>query len=194
MHLFSASIFNVRKLCRSNRSMRFSCAALAAHFLLLEDKMKKILSIIFCISFIIPISIFQVSASYADERWQWTKGVQQERCTYRAWHEAYDRLGISLPLTWGNAGSWAINAAADGYSVDKNPTPNSIACWNGGTWGHVAYVTDVDSYYVYYRHAGINPSSNYTGYWYHDTKRTPAEMDEPGFQGYIHLGDIVDIS
>ena len=79
------------------------------------------------------------SGSYADERWQWTDaGVQQERCTYRAWHEAYDRLGVSLPLTWGNAGTWAANARRDGYNVDNTPSANSIVCWSGGGWGHVA--------------------------------------------------------
>ena len=154
--------------------------------------MKKIISVL--LSLVMIIGAFAgmnvtVSATYADERWQWTDdGVQQERCTYRVWHEAYERLGISLPTTWGNAGSWASKAAEQGYLVDHNPIANSIICWGGTGWGHVAYVTAVDSSYVYYRQGGINPSNSNTGYWYNDTKKTISEIEkDTSFKGYIHL-------
>lgn len=111
------------------------------------------------------------TGSYVDEQWQWNEsGVKQERCTYRAWHETYDRLGISLPTTWGDGGSWAANARRDGFNVDKTPSANSIVCWSkSGGWGHVAYVTGVDDNYIYIREGGIDPSSSYPNYWFRDT-------------------------
>lgn len=157
--------------------------------------MKKALSYI--LSFVILLSIitsacFSAQASYVDEQFQIsTSGVKQERCTYRVWHEAYNRLEISLPTTWGNGGSWATNAKNDGYNVDNTPTANSIACWsdNGG-WGHVAYVTDVDSTYIYIIEAGINPSNSYPNYWYRETNYSINNQNRwNGYrlEGYIHL-------
>ena len=132
------------------------------------------------------------TSSYADERWQWTDdGVQQERCTYRAWHETKDRLGVSLPLTWGNAGSWATSAKRDGYDVDMTPRVNSIVCWYKSlSWGHVAYVTGVDDNNIYIREAGINPSSSYPNYWFRDTSFSRSNQNRwngYSLQGYIHL-------
>lgn len=147
----------------------------------------KILCLMFLLVVFQPI---RAEASYADERWQWTSsGEKQERCTYRAWHEAYDRLGISLPLNWGNAGTWAANARSQGYQVDYTPAPNSIVCWQGGSegWGHVAYVTAVDSSAVYIREGGITPKN---GMYYQDTSFSRSNPDRwKGFRlmGYIHL-------
>lgn len=47
---------------------------------------------------------------------------------------------------WGNAKDWAANAVAyNGYSIGDTPVVGSIAVWDGGSYGHVAYVTDVQS-------------------------------------------------
>ncbi|MDO4667828.1 MAG: CHAP domain-containing protein [Streptococcus sp.] len=46
---------------------------------------------------------------------------------------------------WGNANTWAINASSSGYAIGNVPVVGSIAVWDGGTFGHVAYVTDVQS-------------------------------------------------
>lgn len=46
---------------------------------------------------------------------------------------------------WGNAASWATNAARDGYVVGTTPVVGSIVVWNDGAYGHVAYVTAVES-------------------------------------------------
>ena len=154
--------------------------------------MKKMrLIVIICIISVLLLShASSAYASYADERWQWTSaGVQQERCTYRAWHEAYDRLGISLPLNWGNAATWAQNARNQGYNVDSTPRADSIVCWGGGTegWGHVAYVTGVSGNTVYIREGGINPTS---GQYYRDTSFSMSNPDRwSGFwlNGFTHL-------
>ena len=154
---------------------------------------KRLFSILFSLFYIFSVCNI-VYATYADEQWQWIDGVKQERCTYRAWHEAYDRLGISLPTNWGNAGTWADNARNAGYSVDNNPTANSIVCWSGGGYGHVAYVTGVDNTYIYIREGGINPSNSYPAYWYRDDKYLKSNQNRwSGFslKGYIHLRDAV---
>ena len=46
---------------------------------------------------------------------------------------------------WGNANTWAIYASAQGYRIGNVPVAGAIAVWDGGRYGHVAYVTDVQS-------------------------------------------------
>lgn len=46
---------------------------------------------------------------------------------------------------WGNANTWAIYASAQGYKIGSVPVVGAIAVWDGGEYGHVAYVTDVQS-------------------------------------------------
>ena len=45
---------------------------------------------------------------------------------------------------WGNANTWAVNAASQGYQTGYLPVVGSVAVWTSGVYGHVAYVTDVD--------------------------------------------------
>lgn len=67
-------------------------------------------------------------------------GYYEIPCTWFAWKQAHDRLGISLPA-WGHGGEWFYNAQSDpNYQTGSVPRANSIACWTGGTFGHVAYV------------------------------------------------------
>ena len=48
---------------------------------------------------------------------------------------------------WGNANMWADSARARGFKVGTTPVPGSVAMWpnDGFGYGHVAYVTDVES-------------------------------------------------
>lgn len=52
---------------------------------------------------------------------------------------------------WGNAGQWYINAQRDGFQTGTIPQEGAIAVWprdgliSGMTYGHVAYVTHVES-------------------------------------------------
>ena len=46
---------------------------------------------------------------------------------------------------WGNANTWAVNASAQGYATGNVPVAGAIAVWDGSEYGHVAYVTDVQS-------------------------------------------------
>lgn len=45
---------------------------------------------------------------------------------------------------WGNAGQWAQSAQLAGFSVGSIPKPGAIACWQDGSYGHVAFVVAVE--------------------------------------------------
>ncbi|MBK9476698.1 MAG: CHAP domain-containing protein [Tetrasphaera sp.] len=53
--------------------------------------------------------------------------------------------GAANPGNLGNAIDWDNNAAAKGFRVDQAPAPGSVAQWNTGTYGHVAYVDYVSA-------------------------------------------------
>lgn len=72
---------------------------------------------------------------------------------------------------WGNATDWAASAAADGFTVGTVPVVGAIAVWTDpyGGYGHVAYVTAVESEYsieVLEANIGGNPTiMNYRGFF-----------------------------
>lgn len=79
-------------------------------------------------------------------------GPNAGNCTYRAWQEAYERLGVQMPK-WGDAKDWYNGAQNSGQYevipwVPGNYVPsNSIAVWGasvGGGYGHVAFVASAD--------------------------------------------------
>ena len=75
---------------------------------------------------------------------------------------------------WGNANTWAIYASVQGYRVGDVPVVGAIAVWDGGEYGHVAYVTDVQSensiqvLEANYDGSGTQPIGNYRG-WFNPT-------------------------
>lgn len=67
---------------------------------------------------------------------------------------------------WGNANQWVASARAEGFSVGTTPQVGAVAVWVGGTYGHVALVTAVES------STNIQVSeSNYMGRRYIDNHR-----------------------
>ena len=52
---------------------------------------------------------------------------------------------------WGNANQWIASAQAAGHSVGTTPQVGAVAVWpyDGGGYGHVAYVTAVQKFYEY---------------------------------------------
>ncbi len=44
---------------------------------------------------------------------------------------------------WGNAGDWAVSAAAAGFEVGTIPKVGAVIVWTDGGYGHVGYVTEV---------------------------------------------------
>ena len=73
--------------------------------------------------------------------WQKIGGLVCECVSYAGW-KAYEQFGIAV--AWGNAYSWDDNARYNGYRVDHNPAPNTIGQADGGMWGHVFWVEDVN--------------------------------------------------
>ncbi len=111
---------------------------------------KKILMLVLLVAVIVTsISTLTFTASAASNPYptsQFVGGVTTIPCTYYAWQQAYDRLGIALPA-WGNAINWYNAAANAGYSVGSVPKANSIAVWSSSqhSYGHVGFVTSVSS-------------------------------------------------
>lgn len=113
-------------------------------------KMKRLIATLVCVVMMLGSTIL-VQAASNPYPLDGGHGVEAGNCTWRAWQEAYDRLGIELPK-WGNAKDWYVNAQNSGYTVipwiPGNYVPsNSIAVWNGSTgggFGHVAYVANAD--------------------------------------------------
>jgi CHAP domain len=72
-------------------------------------------------------------------------------CVWWAW-EQWRLLGYNLPLNWGNAADWIVDAERFGLPLGTKPRLGSIAVfpvadgvWAFGTAGHVAFVTGVSS-------------------------------------------------
>ena len=72
-------------------------------------------------------------------------------CVWWAW-EQWHLLGYNLPLNWGNAADWVVDAERFGLPLGTKPRLGSIAVfpvddgvWAFGTAGHVAFVTGVSS-------------------------------------------------
>lgn len=61
------------------------------------------------------------------------------QCTQWAWYKRQD-----LPSMLGNANSWAYNAAAAGYLVNRTPSAGAVFQTNSGWYGHVGYVESVN--------------------------------------------------
>ncbi|EGQ4058285.1 LysM peptidoglycan-binding domain-containing protein [Staphylococcus pseudintermedius] len=65
------------------------------------------------------------------------------QCTYHVF-DRRAQIGQPISTYWWNADHWAANAAADGYTVDHNPTTGSIMQNFEGPVGHVAFVERVN--------------------------------------------------
>ena len=109
--------------------------------------MKKTRIVSFLLVFALLFAILEKSESRAagNPYPLWNDSAHTERsCTSVAWQKVYDTLGIELPSTLGNGGTWYDRAQNSGYSVGNTPQKDSLVVWTGGR-GHVAYVLDVDT-------------------------------------------------
>jgi len=98
-------------------------------------------------------------------------------CVWWGWKMAKDNWGAPLPK-WGDAKFWADGARDAGYSVNTTPKVNDLAVNTtvfspaaGRVTGHVAYVQQVDSTYVYvsemnYATGTINFMKRYPKTWF----------------------------
>ena len=77
------------------------------------------------------------------------------QCVWYTQGRAYEKKGVYIGAR-GNAKDVYQSCKNDGFQVSKYPKPNSIACFNGGTYGHVRYVEYVIANTVYYTEANWN--------------------------------------
>lgn len=128
------------------------------------------------------------AASNPYPKWQNINGWGETvRCTYYAWQQVYDNLGIALP-GWGNGGTWLTSATNAGYLTGTTPQPKSLVVWTDGGFGHVEYVTEVNGNNIivngggYYNldHSPHKQSGQDTGVW--------TGVKKPGTAGSIYYG------
>ncbi len=121
-------------------------------------------------------------------------------CVWWAW-EQWHLLGYDLPLNWGNAADWIVDAERFGLPIGTTPRPGSIAVfpradgvWAFGTAGHVAFVTwvspDQTTFNVTYQDYG-DPTPMFTGHGYNVSL-----INEPRFQDgemrFIYFPGMID--
>lgn len=100
-------------------------------------------------------------------------------CTWYA-YERRAQLGRPIGSFWGNASTWAINAQAAGFTVNKTPATGAIMQNGGGYagYGHVAIVETIngDSFTV--------SEMNYVGFNVVSSRTIP--MSQAGNYSFIH--------
>src|SRR5258708_25738422 len=121
-------------------------------------------------------------------------------CVWWAW-EQWHLLGYNLPLNWGNAADWIVDAEHTGLPLGTTPRVGSIAvlpvadgAWAAGTAGHVAFVTwvsaDGSTFNVTYQNYG-DPNPMYTGTGY-----AVSVINEPRYQDgelrFIYFPEPID--
>lgn len=62
------------------------------------------------------------------------------QCTQWAWYNRKD-----LPSNLGNANTWAVRAAAAGFTVNRTPSAGAVFQTTSGWYGHVGYVESVNA-------------------------------------------------
>ena len=129
-------------------------------------KLKKYLwSILFLAAILFPFS--HVKAATNPYR---QSGPYGTNCTWYACKMAYEKAGITLP-GWGNAKDWYNDARNSGYTVGTTPKVGAVAVWpyDGGGYGHVAYVSAVQSstniQVMEANYAGNSSIGNYRGWF-----------------------------
>lgn len=123
-------------------------------------------------------------------------------CVWWAW-EQWHQLGYDLPLNWGNAADWVVDAERAGLPVGTQPRVGSIAVfpradgvWAYGPPGHVAFVTSVSSdgtsFNVTYQNYG-DPTPVHLGMNYNIST-----VNAPNFQNgllrFIYLPVQIDLA
>ena len=69
--------------------------------------------------------------------------MYSRQCTSFAAFRLSGVNGFEIPAAYGNANEWGYRARLEGYRVDHTPTIGSIAWSTAGTYGHVAWVSNV---------------------------------------------------
>ena len=107
------------------------------------------------------------------------------QCVWYTQGRAFEKKGVKIGAR-GNAKGVYKSCKNDGFQVSKYPKPNSIACFNGGTYGHVKYVEHVLADTVYYTEANSN-ADNTVSYDDGILKKMSLDnwMKQPNLQGHV---------
>ena len=115
--------------------------------------------------------------------WRFAEGYDQwgyamGNCTSFVAYRLKNVNHIEPPRALGNGAQWGATARGYGYRVDKTPARGSVAYFDDGGYGHVAWVADVrgdnviieeynwyiNGVYDHSYHTQTLPISHYTGY------------------------------
>ena len=77
------------------------------------------------------------------------------QCVWYTQGRANEKKGVYIGAR-GNAKDVYASCKNSGFQVSWYPKPNSIACFNGGTYGHVRFVEFVNCDTVYFTEANLN--------------------------------------
>lgn len=117
------------------------------------------------------------------DRWNFYKG----QCTSFAAWAVNSRLKIAFHnyykgVHWGNAINWDNAARSVGISVTGTPRAGDIAVRNSGTFGHVAFITSVNS------SGSFNVDEyNFNGGSRYDHRTATAGSGSTHFDAFIHF-------
>ena len=107
------------------------------------------------------------------------------QCVWYTQGRANEKKGVYIGAR-GNGKDVYESCKKDGFQVSKYPKANSIACYNGGTYGHVRYVEYVIADTVYYTEANENFDNELTIYDGVLKKMSFTEwMNQPNLQGHV---------
>ncbi|GAC1422810.1 MAG: hypothetical protein PVS3B3_34910 [Ktedonobacteraceae bacterium] len=121
-------------------------------------------------------------------------------CVWWAW-EQWHLLGYDLPLNWGNAADWIVDAERAGLPLGTTPRVGAIAVfpradgvWAYGMPGHVAFVTSVSddgmTFNVTYQNYG-DPTPMYVGTAYSTPVINQARFQN-GQMRFIYFPKMID--
>ena len=83
--------------------------------------------------------VYYKNGSQEIDKWR----MYSRQCTSFAAFRLSNVNGFEIPAAYGNANEWGYRARREGYRVDNTPTIGSIAWSTAGTYGHVAWVSNV---------------------------------------------------
>lgn len=107
------------------------------------------------------------------------------QCVWYTQGRAYEKTGVKIGAR-GDGKDVYANCKASGFQVSEYPKSNSIACFGGGTYGHVKYVEYVIADTVYYTEANSNADNKISADDGVLKKMSLSSwMNQPNLQGHI---------
>lgn len=112
-------------------------------------------------------------------------------CTWYAFGRLWEVSGTRPPVIYSDAGDWYSNAPSYGYNQLSQDAPRvgAIACWGGGTYGHVAFVEAVNS-----NRSIVISESNWGGAPFGFRTIDPYVFEGLTFYGYIYYAPFGDFT